>query len=1113
MSSSERDHTNEAGPPQKETETNGRREHTTNKNHHNSITEGPPQPSDNTTANNLALLKAHSMDVKFDVGDEYDIIETIGTGAYGVVSSARRRDNGQQVAIKKIPNAFEVVTNAKRTLRELKILKHFKHDNIIAIKDILQPVIPHSAFKSVYVVLDLMESDLHQIIHSRQPLTPEHTRYFLYQLLRGLKYIHSANVIHRDLKPSNLLVNENCELKIGDFGMARGLSAAHSDESRSFMTEYVATRWYRAPELMLSLHHYSLAIDLWSVGCIFGEMLGRRQMFPGKNYVHQLQLILSVLGTPPESIIGTIRSERVRSYVRSLPSKAPEPFSVLYPQTEPAALDLLGAMLRFDPRERISTCQALEHPYLTKYHDPDDEPVCVPAFDFEFDRQTMGKEQIKEAILAEIQDFHKKKQGVRKTIKFKPLPNSVTAVGGISNNNKESQHLTDTAQTQLDSIPNYKPEEITQTLINAVPSFCDQFNSQASHHLARLVPSLTQSMSCSDVDMLSANSDGQPETIDLTTPTSNQGTPFTEPVTDCTKKELVSLNNISPKQMTQSHPISKTQSGCSLYLTQSQAQSLSQTLSHSLGKGGKVTTEITKKEGTISEDTKAALKAVLLKSALRQKARDGVSAVVGVDLVRGSVGFFFPSSNTSGPEQRKPITAQERQKEREEKRKKRQERAMERKRKLKEKEKKEGKQAESLGGVVLSDNDKKLLERWGRMMDNRVEKTQITESSNGKIIQKKTASCEIQPATEKNLQKLSSDKGESVTQTQPNEVKDFKQPQILPQIGQCVKVFHPPTASNTVSLGPTQNGDVRIVGEGIGVVGGEVSVVDEGAVTTPCAFPKNQMLKSQTQFLSIGTMFSGLEYWIGTQPNVGTIQHQQQIPHQPQKNLQPLPELNNHTHTGFPQQTQSQAVTHPLSQSDPHLQLLQMENFITKHLNHSINAIAGVSDTSKSLPNPDTVNRTQAFDKLSSIGEQQNGSRLQSPSKRPQGVTTQPCLSLTDTGQPTNSIPDIHTVTQQLSKSQVEDILPPVFSVTPKGSGAGYGVGFDLDELLNQSFTELQPSDLRESHNDMAPLSASLLSDWLEVHSMTPADMESLQQELQLGSPMILSDNSTLTDT
>ncbi|MEQ2238974.1 Mitogen-activated protein kinase 7, partial [Ilyodon furcidens] len=121
-----------------------------NQNQHQCRVEATGSNADTSiAAKNLALLKAHSLDVKFDVGEEYDVIETIGTGAYGVVSSARRRDNGQQVAIKKISNAFEVVTNAKRTLRELKILKHFKHDNIIAIKDILQPNLPHSAFKSV----------------------------------------------------------------------------------------------------------------------------------------------------------------------------------------------------------------------------------------------------------------------------------------------------------------------------------------------------------------------------------------------------------------------------------------------------------------------------------------------------------------------------------------------------------------------------------------------------------------------------------------------------------------------------------------------------------------------------------------------------------------------------------------------------------------------------------------------------------------------------------------------------------------------------------------------------------------------------------------------------
>uniref|UniRef100_A0A8C1Y1I3 Mitogen-activated protein kinase n=2 Tax=Cyprinus carpio TaxID=7962 RepID=A0A8C1Y1I3_CYPCA len=1091
MSANERDETNDtqAEPALKASEGSNRREGNNDKNHHRGDTEGPSQPNGDTSivtdANtvadkNLALLKAHSLDVKFEVGEEYDIIETIGTGAYGVVSSARRRDNGQQVAIKKIPNAFEVLTNAKRTLRELKILKHFKHDNIIAIKDILQPVVPHSAFKSVYVVLDLMESDLHQIIHSLQPLTPEHTRYFLYQLLRGLKYIHSANVIHRDLKPSNLLVNENCELKIGDFGMARGLSAAHSDESRSFMTEYVATRWYRAPELMLSLHHYSLAIDLWSVGCIFGEMLGRRQMFPGKNYVHQLQLILSVLGTPPERIITSIGSDRVRSYVRSLPSKAPESLAALYPQAEPSAMDLLGAMLRFDPRERISACQALEHPYLAKYHDPDDEPVCVPAFDFEFDRQPMGKEQIKEAILAEIQDFQKKKQGIKKKIQSKPLHSSSAGVG-VSGSNLcaalQSQNLTETAQTHTNL--NFKPTNTTQTQTNA--------NSiQAPHNLTQILPHVSQ-VSCQDVDMPSANSDGQPETIDLTTPMDK----------DCAKDELVSSNQMLP-----SHPISQTpptsnlpQSIPSLSLTQSQTQSLSQILTCSLGKGGKATTgEGTKKEGAISEDTKAALKAALLKSALRQKARDGGSAALGIDLMRGSTGGLSSSlsSSNSGPEQRKSVTAQERQREREEKRRKRQERAMEKKRKLKEKERKEGKQGESLGGVLLSDNDKKLLERWGRMMDNRVDKPQTAETNSAKSGESKTV--QIQPAKGRNVVKTNSDGRESMPPKQPSKVQAFKPPQMLPQMGQCLAagIYHstPTHDAPPVSLCPAQNGDVGIV-----AVGGGESV---GVITTPCAFAKNNA--SKPPFLTFGTMFAGLGNWTGTSP------------HQPQKTHQPPPELNNPAHTGFTHmQTQPKPVTHAQSQSSTHIQLLPLESFMTKP--SALNPSIGISDTSTSLSNRETGNGPQTLDKLCILEERQNGSHTQGPSKEPPGAAAQPCLGLIDTGQPANSIPDIHTVTQQLSKSQVEDILPPVFSVTPKGSGAGYGVGFDLDDLLTQSLTELQHSDLRESHNDLAPLSASLLSDWLEVHRMTPADMESLQQELQLGSPMILSDNTTLPDT
>uniref|UniRef100_A0A4W4GYH9 Mitogen-activated protein kinase n=2 Tax=Electrophorus electricus TaxID=8005 RepID=A0A4W4GYH9_ELEEL len=1170
MSSTEVEKTDDAEPAavhnafdaDSKKETNG------DQSHQAPAAEVQPQPASDTAttadtstvaAKNLALLKAHSLDVKFEVGEEYDIIETIGTGAYGVVSSARRRDNGQQVAIKKIPNAFEVVTNAKRTLRELKILKHFKHDNIIAIKDILQPAVPHSAFKSVYVVLDLMESDLHQIIHSRQPLTPEHTRYFLYQLLRGLKYIHSANVIHRDLKPSNLLVNENCELKIGDFGMARGLSAAHADESRSFMTEYVATRWYRAPELMLSLHHYSLAIDIWSVGCIFAEMLGRKQLFPGKHYVHQLQLILSVLGTPPETIVRAIGAERVRSFVQSLPSKAPVPLSRLYPHAEPAALDLLGAMLRFDPRERISVCEALEHPYLAKYHDSDDEPVCVPAFDFEFDRQPMGKEQIKDAILAEIQDFNQKKQSSRKKIQFKPLQRSSTstnsgpAVEGLVNNSHPAvshtnnpPNTTDTQQQQQKQDQNLAAT--MQIMTNSVHSFCK--HPPHPQHLTHVLPPLAQAGNCQDVDMPSANSDGQPETIDLTTPISIQGTPPCDPMRDCTKKEEpVSANQVSLGQIrnrpllqmtSKSLPSNIPQAGPSLSLSQSQAQSLSQSLSRSLGKGGKATIgETTRKEGAISDDTKAALKAALLKSALRQKARDGSSAALYVDL-SGSSSLI----SSVGPEHRRPVTAQERQREREEKRRKKQERAMEKKRKLKEKEKKEGKQGESLGGVLLSDNDKKLLERWGRMVDSRVDKSQATDGNTAKSSDSKGGSCQIQAALGKSLMKMSADPAESVKPAkQTNELQAFKTSQpVVPPIGQCVAsgMFHPPTTFNSLplSLGSTQNGDIGMVavggGGGVGVVdnGGALSIVGGGTisvVTTPCAFAKSDILKPQphTQLLGGGTIFTTLENWTGTQASTGTSQ-QPQTQHQPQQiPLFPSLHVSHPAHSSFPQQPASHGQMQPLPNTrpaqslshtqtpsaNPPFKLLSSDTFITKPPSLTPNGTAsvGVQDTSTLLSNQDSVGAPQPLEKLCSVlGDQQNS---QQPSHGPPGTTAQTCLSLSDTEPPgTSRAPDIHTVTLQLSKSQVEDVLPPVFSVTPKGSGAGYGVGFDLDDLLTQSLTDLQHSDLRESHNDSAPLSASLLSDWLEVHRMTPADLESLQQELQLGSPMILSDNSTLPE-
>ncbi|KAG6634025.1 mitogen-activated protein kinase homolog MMK2-like [Carya illinoinensis] len=336
----------------------------------------------------------------FEVSAKYvPPIRPIGRGASGIVCAAVNSDTHQEVAIKKIGNAFDNIIDAKRTLREIKLLSHMDHENVISIKDIIRPP-KKDAFNDVYIVYELMDTDLHHVIRSDQPLTDNHCQYFLYQLLRGLKYVHSANILHRDLKPSNLLLNGNCNLKIGDFGLARTTSET------DFMTEYVVTRWYRAPELLLNCSEYTAAIDVWSVGCILGEIVTREPLFPGKDYVHQLRLITELIGSPDDASLGFLRSDNARRYVRQLPQCRKQPFSARFPRMCPGALDLLEKMLVFDPNERITVEEALCHPYMSSFHDNNDEPVCPMPFSFDFEQPSCTEEEIKEIIWRESVKFN-----------------------------------------------------------------------------------------------------------------------------------------------------------------------------------------------------------------------------------------------------------------------------------------------------------------------------------------------------------------------------------------------------------------------------------------------------------------------------------------------------------------------------------------------------------------------------------------------------------------------------------------------------------------------------------------------------------------------------------
>eukprot|EP00268_Persea_americana_P047335 TRINITY_DN4924_c0_g2_i1.p1 TRINITY_DN4924_c0_g2~~TRINITY_DN4924_c0_g2_i1.p1 ORF type:complete len:383 (-),score=56.00 TRINITY_DN4924_c0_g2_i1:503-1651(-) len=336
----------------------------------------------------------------FEITSKYrPPILPIGRGAYGIVCSVLNSETNEMVAIKKIANAFDNHMDAKRTLREIKLLRHLDHENVVGIRDVIPPPNP-KAFNDVYVATELMDTDLHQIIRSNQELSEEHCQYFLYQILRGMKYIHSANVIHRDLKPSNLLLNANCDLRICDFGLARPTA------ENEFMTEYVVTRWYRAPELLLNSTDYTAAIDVWSVGCIFMELMNKQPLFPGRDHVHQMHLLTELIGTPTEAELGFLRSEDARRYLKQLPYHPRKSLSQAFPHVHPVAIDLVERMLTFDPTKRITVEEALAHPYLARLHDIADEPICSEPFSFEFELRPLDEAQMKELIYREALSFN-----------------------------------------------------------------------------------------------------------------------------------------------------------------------------------------------------------------------------------------------------------------------------------------------------------------------------------------------------------------------------------------------------------------------------------------------------------------------------------------------------------------------------------------------------------------------------------------------------------------------------------------------------------------------------------------------------------------------------------
>ena len=304
---------------------------------------------------------------------KYDVLQKLGKGAYGIVWKANDKRSSEKVALKKIFDAFQNATDAQRTFREVIFLQQMdEHENIVR----LENVIKADNNRDLYLIFEYMETDLHAVIRANI-LEDVHKQYLMYQSFKALMYMHSAELVHRDMKPSNLLLNSECLMKVADFGLARSLLQGEvqgAGPSHPILTDYVATRWYRAPEILLGSTRYGKAVDMWSLGCIFGEMLGGKPVFQGSSTLNQLEKICEAVGRPSEDEVQAMKSpfaqtmlDNIHLKVKGGGSRAPTSWSAMYPKASDDAIDLLQKLMQWDPSKRLSAQEGMTHPYCKQF--------------------------------------------------------------------------------------------------------------------------------------------------------------------------------------------------------------------------------------------------------------------------------------------------------------------------------------------------------------------------------------------------------------------------------------------------------------------------------------------------------------------------------------------------------------------------------------------------------------------------------------------------------------------------------------------------------------------------------------------------------------------------